>query len=247
MDENQGASQGTDAKVSAPVTSPAPAHESHGASDERTFKQSEVSNLVSREKAAAVEAYRRQQQEQPHYVAQKYGPQNNGQPDQATHSDDRIRQVAAEEAKRHFENVRQEAFQKSQDEMAQRTVQNFRTKVQTGREKYTDFDKVAPNEEILSSYPNVVQLLGDFVDNSGDILYHLGQDMTKLELIESMATRTPQAAIRHMQQLSQSIKDNEAAGKIKLPRQPLDQMRPSNTGTDGGVMSVRDYRNKYKA
>ena len=246
MDETQGTSQGMDANVPAPVSTPAPAPQAQGTSDERTFKQSEVSNLVSRAKAEAVDSYRRQQQEQPHYVAQKYGAQTNGQQDQGQHNDERIRQVAAEEAKRHFDSVKQEAYQKSQDEMAQRTVQNFRTKVQTGREKYTDFDKVAPGEEILSSYPNVVQLLGDYVDNSGDILYHLGQDMTKLELIESMATRTPQAAIRHMQQLSQSIKDNDAAGRVQLPREPLSQMRPSITGTDSGVMSVSDYRKKYK-
>ena len=104
-----------------------------------------------------------------------------------------------------------------------------------------------PSEEVLSTYPNVVQLLGDYVDNSGDILYSLGQDFTKMELIESMAVRNPMAAIQHMQKLSQSIKDNEAAGKVKLPNEPLHQMRPSNTGTDSGAMSVRDYRNKYKA
>lgn len=244
MDEAQGMSQGQD--TSAPVSSPAPAQSAPVAQEERTFRQSEVSNLVSRAKNEAVEAYRRQQQEQPQYVAQKYGDSQTNQPSQNYNGDDRIRQVAAEEAKRHFESVRQEAYQKSQDEMAQRTVQNFRTKVQAGKDKYQDFDKVAPSEEVLSTYPNVVQLLGDYVDNSGDILYSLGQDFTKMELIESMAMRNPMAAIQHMQKLSQSIKDNEAAGKIKLPNEPLHQMRPSNTGTDNGVMSVGDYRKKYK-
>ena len=241
MEETQGMSQSQDTSVAQssppPASAPAPS-----APEERTFKQSEVSNLVSRAKNEAVEAYRRQQQERPDYVDQKYG---KDQPNQSY--DDRIRQVAAEEAKRHFETVRQEAYQKSQDEMAQRTVQNFRSKVDSAREKYQDFDKVAPGEDTLASYPNVVQLLGDYVDNSGDILYHLGQDLTKMELIESMAMRSPQAAIKHMQKLSQSIKDNDAASKVRLPNEPLHQMRPSNTGTDSGAMSVRDYRNKYRA
>jgi hypothetical protein len=241
MEETQGTSQGQD--TSAPVSSaPSTSAPAPQTSDERTFKQSEVSGLVSRAKHEAVESYRRQQQEQPQYIEQKYG-QNPTQPNTP---DDRIRQVAAEEAKRHFETVRQEAYQRSQDEMAQRTVQNFRNKVQAGKDKYQDFDKIAPSEETLGSYPNVVQLLGDYVDNSGDILYHLGQDLTKMELIESMAMRSPQAAIKHMQKLSQSLKDNDAASKVRLPNEPLHQMRPSNTGTDSGAMSVRDYRNKYR-
>lgn len=245
MDETQGMSQSQDTSVSssassANVSSPAPT--SH---EERTFRQNEVSDLISRAKREAVESYRRQQSEQPQYVEQKYGDsrQQQNQPSQ----EDRIRQVAAEEAQRHFESVRQEAYQRSQDEMAQRTVSNFKSKIAAGREKYQDFDKVAPNEDVMASYPNVVQLLGDYVDNSGDILYHLGQDETKMELIESMALRSPQAAIRHMQKLSQSLKDNDAASKIQLPREPLHQMRPSNTGTDNGVMSVSDYRKKYRA
>lgn len=244
MDEAQGMSQAQDTNVSQPTPMEVKTPE------ERTFKQSEVSNLVSRAKNEAVETYRRQQQERPEYVEQKYGSQpqvqNQTQPTNSSSHDDRIRQVAAEEAKRHYENVRQEAYQRSQDEMAQRTVQNFRNKVLSAKEKYQDFDKVAPSEDVLASYPNVVQLLGDYVDNSGDILYSLGQDFTKLELIESMASRTPQAAILHMQKLSQSLKDNEAASKTKLPNEPLHQMRPSNTGTDSGAMSVGDYRRKYK-
>jgi hypothetical protein len=240
MEETQGMgqSQDTSSAQSSPPPISAPAQV---APEERTFKQSEVSNLVSRAKNEAVESYRRQQQDRPDYVDQKYGREQSPQS-----NDERIRQVAAEEAKRHFENVRQEAYQKSQDEMAQRTVQNFRSKVQSAKDKYQDFDKVAPNEDTLVSYPNVVQLLGDYVDNSGDILYHLGQDLTKLELIESMAVRSPQAAIKHMQKLSQSIKDNDAASKVRLPNEPLHQMRPSNTGTDSVAMSVRDYRNKYR-
>jgi len=246
MEQAQGMSQGQEssAPVSSapPVSAPAPA-----APEERTFRQSEVSNLVSRAKNEAVEAYRRQQTEQPQYVEQKYGESRPpAQPNNTPPDDSRIRQVAAEEAKRHFETIRQDAYQKSQDEMAQRTVQNFRTKVQASKDKYQDFDKVAPGEDVLASYPNVVQLLGDFVDNSGDILYHIGQDLTKLELIESMAMRSPQTAVKHMQKLSQSLKDNDAAGKVRLPNEPLSQMRPSNTGTDSGAMSVRDYRNKYR-
>ena len=256
MDQAQGMSQGQDtsASVSTPVTSsqtspsaPAP-QTSH---EERTFRQSEVTDLVRRAKSDALDSYKRMQTEQPQYLDQKLGdsrPQNQLAPsqNQSSMNEQQIRQMAAEEAKRHMEGVRQEAYQKSQDEMAQRTINNFRSKVQAGKEKYSDFDKVVPGNDILVNYPNVVHLLGDFVDNSADILYHIKDDLTKMELIESMANRSPQAAIAHMQKLSQSLKDNEAASKVRLPNEPLSQMRPSNTGTDNGAMSVKDYRKKYR-
>jgi hypothetical protein len=247
MEQAQGMSQGQDTNVSQPApsqTSSAPAPQ---ASEERTFRQNEVSDLVRRAKSEAVESYRRQQQEQPQYVAQKYGDQQQPAMQQPTESpDDKIRRLASEAAQSQIEKVRQDYLQKSQDEMAQRTVQNFTNKVLAAKDKYQDFDKVVPGNDLLSQYPNVVQLLGDYVDNSGDILYHLGQDLTRLELLESMANRSPQAAIKQVQRLSQSLKDNESAGKVKLPNEPLSQMRPSNTGTDTGAMSVGDYRKKYR-
>lgn len=251
MDQAQGISQGQDTQVSQPVPSQTPpSAPAQQASEERTFRQSEVSDLVRRAKNEAVDSYRRQQTEQPQYVEQKYGdlrPQNQQPPHQNSNDsgDDRIRRLAAEEAQRHIEKVRQDAQTKSQDEMAQRTVQNFWGKVQIGREKYQDFDKVTSDIE-FARFPNVVQLLGDYVDNSGDILYELGKDRIKMSQLETLAQQSPRDAIVQAQRMSQSIKDNEAAGKIKTPNEPLSKMRPSNTGTDNGAMSVRDYRNKYK-
>jgi len=131
--------------------------------------------------------------------------------------------------------------------MAQKTVQNFWNKVLTGREKYQDFDKVIGNVN-LSQYPGVVQLLSDVVDNSGDMLYHLAGEEAKMAELQRLAEdpRFQHIAISQAQRLSQSLKDNEAAGKVKHPNEPLSQLRPSNTGTDSGAMSVRDYRNKYR-
>jgi len=65
--------------------------------------------------------------------------------------------------------------------------------------------------------------------------------------LEQLAYMSPKDAIVQAQRLSQSLKDNEAAGKVRMPNEPLSQMRPSNTGTDtGAAMSVTDLRRKYK-
>ena len=249
----QGMSQSTEHSSTTPASSApsapvqntqAPTHE------ERTFRQSEVTDIVKRERNEAVDRYQRLQREQPEYAAQKYGDvarQQQPQPaSQSGHVDEgRYRQIAAEEAQRLRDQWTQEAQTRNQEELAQRTVQNFWGKVNAGREKYEDFDKVTGDIE-LAAFPNVVQLLADYVDNSGDILYSFGKDLSKLELLESMAFRSPRSAIKEVQRLAESLKQNDAAKNVRHPNEPLSQLRPSNTGVDNGVMSVSDYRKKYR-
>jgi hypothetical protein len=249
MEEAQGMSQSQD--TNAPVVSSQPATSAPApvASEERTFRQSDVSDIVRREKAAAVEAYKRQQQ-QP--VEQQYGD-TRSQPSQNTSyqpqesPEDRIRRIAADAAQGHIEKVRQDYAQQTQEAQAQKTVQNFWNKVLTGREKYQDFDKVIGNLN-LGQYPGVVQMLAEVVDNSDDMLYHLAGNEAKMAELQRLAEdpRFQHIAVAEARRVSQSLKDNASASKIKHPNEPLSQMRPSNTGTDSGAMSVRDYRNKYR-
>lgn len=248
MESSNGLSQGQE-NISQPIsgtqtqsnTSPVQAPE------ERTFRQSEVNDIVKKAKYGAVEDYKRLQTEQPQYISQKngdfgkqdYQPQNVGLPE------NEVRRLAAEEVQRLREQFAQEEQNKLLSANAQRTVQNFRQKTDLGKEKYSDFDKVTGDIN-LQAFPNVVQLLGDFIDNSHDVLYELGKDRIKMANLETLAHLSPQDAIIQAQRLSQSIKDNEAASKMKFPNEPLSQMRPSNTGTDNNVMSVKDYRMKYR-
>lgn len=249
MNEANGMSQGQDANVSSPVINSSQTSQSAtapGTSEERTLKQSEVNDLVRRAKSDAVESYKRKAETQPSYETYGEGRPALANPNLSqTMSDDRVRQVAAEEAQRHIENVRKEAYEKSQNESAQRTVQNFYNKVLTAREKYQDFDKVTSDID-LQRFPNVVQLLGDHIENAGDVLYDLGKNRMKMASLEQLAQMSPRDAIAEAKRYSDSIRENEAAGKVRLPNEPLSQLRPSNTGTDNGAMSVGDYRKKYK-
>ena len=239
QDTNSALTQPTqEAAQKAPVSSP----------DERTFKQSEVNDIVKRAKYGAVEDYKRLQSEQPDYANQKYSQSrpdvSSQQPPSNTYETD-LRRVAAEEAQRYHEKIVQDERTRMETEYAQRTVQNFWNKVLPGREKYQDFDQVTGNIE-YARYPNVVQLLAEHVDNAQDVLYEFGKDRTKLAQLEMMAREFPNDAKVQALRLSQSLKDNEAAAKVRVPNEPLSQMRPSNTGTDNGVMSVKDYRSKYR-
>lgn len=239
-----GMSQSSDTSSSqvAPVIStPVPPQQS---ADERVFKQTDVDRIVKHAKQDAVDTFRKMQTEQPDYVKQKYGESALPQA-QSPSSQDEIRRIAAQEAQRLRDEWTSDAKQKSETEMAQRVVQNFRNKIAAGKEKYQDFDSVVGDIQI-ARFPNVVGLLADYVDNSHDILYELGKDRIRLANLEQLAQMSPQDAIVQARRISQSIKDNEAASKIRTPNEPLSQMRPSNTGTDNGVMSVKDYRAKYR-
>lgn len=249
MDEAQGMSQSQDTSSPGTTSQPAPEVQTPAPQEEKVFRQSEVNSLVGREKARAVEDYKRAQTQQPNYGQQRNNDaieqqRSHQQPYSASEQD--IRRLASEEFKRSRDEWIQDARTKSDAEQAENTVKNFWSKIAPGKEKYQDFEKVTPSVEVLMSYPNVVQLIANHVDNAHDVYYMLGQDLTKMELIESMAQRNTQAAIQQMRRMSQSIKDNEAAGRSRIPNEPLSQMRPSNTGTDNGVMSVKDYRAKWK-
>lgn len=201
--------------------------------DERVFRQTEVNELVGRARREGAES-----------AAKRTQQQDYTSPQQPHHEAD-IRRLAAEEAQRLRDTWVSEAQNKAESAAAEKIVQNFYSKINPGKEKYEDFEKVTGNIE-YSRFPNVVQLLSEYVDNSHDVLYELGKDQLKMWQIESMARDNPQGAIREAQRLAQSIKDNDAAGKIRTPNEPLSQMRPSNVGTDTGVMTVSDYRKKYK-
>lgn len=256
MEMANGMSQGQDITTSSPGSNQADVSRAQIApaqtAEERLFKQSEVNDIVKRAKYGAVEDFKRNLNERPDYLQQKYpdlaNQQNqptNTQHNQIPQSEDNIRRLAAEEAQRLRDQWVQEARNQAEVDNAKRIVENFWNKVAPGKEKYSDFEKVTGSIP-YARFPNVVQLLASHIDNSHDVLYALGNDMMKLVQLEQTAREFPEAAIVQAQRLSQSLKDNEAASQVRVPNEPLSQMRPSNTGTDNGVMGVRDYRRKYK-
>ena len=230
---------------SAPVSSaPEPSTPS-----EKMLRQSEVNDIVGRAKqdaaSRAVEQYKRSQEsQQPNYQQQ----QNQSPQQHQGMSEERYRQVAAEEAQRIRDQERAEWQTKTESENAQRIVKNFYDKIEAGREKYEDFDKVTGNID-LQRFPNTVHMLAEMVDNPHDVLYELSKNRAKMAQIELTAREFPQEAVHDLRRLAESIKNNEAATNRRTPNAPLSQQRPSNVGTDSGrnAMSMRDLKAKYRA
>lgn len=208
-------------------------------SDERLFRQNELNEIVGRAKNEAVESYRRRQE-------QASGQSTNTQNYQGSIDNDSFRKIAAEEAQRLRDDWIRETREKTEAQYAQKIVDTFVQKVESGKSKYEDFDKITEGMQI-ANFPNVVHLLAEAIDNSGDVMYELGKNRLSLLQLEELSKKSPEDALVHIKRLSQSIKENEEASKAKQANPPLSQLRPSNYGTDTGTpFTVSDFRKKWR-
>lgn len=224
-------------------TTQAQVQETAQQAQERLFKQSELNEIVGRAKHDAVESFKRQQQSQ--YAQQ--APQSNQAQSSKSLSEDDVKRLTSEELARQRDQWTREAQEKADAEVAQRIVNSYKEKIAPGKEKYEDFEAVTNNVD-MRYYPNVVQLLAEYVDNSHDVIYELAKNRTKLYQLESTCAHNPQDAIYEVKRLSDSIKANESTSQMKHANSPLSQQRPSNTGTDSGsTLSMKDLKRKYKA
>ena len=225
----------------------APVAPVESAPTERTFRQSEVNDLIKRVKHEESQKRERLYNEQPQYAEQKYGSRDHSSEQNRAIPESDIRRLAAEEAQRLRDQWVNDAQSKSEQDNANRIVKNFWDKISAGKDKYDDFEKVTGDIE-YSRFPNVVQLLADHLDNSADVLYELGKDRLKMAQLEQLSYMSPKDAIVQAKRLADSIKDNESASRLRTPNSPLSQQRPSNVGTEAGsVMSMRDLKAKYRA
>ena len=245
MTEQNGILQGQDTSSSPVAAAPAPAPVSSPSvsaqQQEKSFTQSEINDIVGRAKHEAVERYKRSSEPsaQPQIQSQQANSQSALSPDD-------FRRMAAEEVQRSWKEQRESEQRSAQEKDAERIAKEFFAKLSAGKEKYQDFDSVVGDIQ-FNAFPKVVQLAHGYVENTADVMYELGKDRIRMANLESLAERSPQDAIKQVQRFAQSIKDNATAANVKFPREPLSQLRPSNTGTDNGVLAVRDLRSKYRA
>ena len=230
-----GQSQDTSTPVQADVHTPAPAVTEQ--KPERTFRQQEVADLLTRERKEAVERYKRSAQ-----PAQSPSQPQNHEATSINHDD--FRRMAAEEAQKLMESSRQDAHRDAQMQEAERTASDFFGKLTAGKDRYQDFDQVMGSVKDWGKLASSVGL-ANMVDNTADVMYDLVKNPTKIAQIHSLTQISPDLALAEVQRMSQALKLNEQATKTRLPNDPLSQMRPSNTGTDSGALSVTDYKNKY--
>lgn len=241
----QGDVQSSSTLSSAPIENSTSAQTS--APVERTFKQSEVNDLIGRAKYEAVERHKRDSSisahQQPAQAQQpSYQPQNTNQ---TYLSPEDVKRLAAEETQRLRNEWIGEAQRNQQQQEAQRIAGEFFSKIDAGKTKYNDFDSVM-GEVNLGNIPNTVALANNF-ENTADIMYELSKNPAKIGNIEHLMTIDPKLAMAEMRRLSASLKNNEQAANYRSPNEPLSQLRPTSAGAEkSGPLSAADYRRRYK-
>lgn len=241
--------------VSTPSSTPSQA------SEERTFKQSEVNDLVGRAKSEAIDRYKRDTSmsshntnrgEQPYQSQQGY-QQPSYQPQQPSLTQDDVKRVAQEEAKRSREEWIQDQRRNAEEQSASKIASEFFTKVGAGDGGIREFENIVAESGIeLRSIPYHVQL-ANMVDNTKEVMVELLKNPMKVGAIQNLididirAGRQPNLALSEIKKLSESIKMNQNAGRFQSPNEPLSQLRPSNAGTGNqGALGVADYKRKYR-
>lgn len=194
---------------------------------EKMLRQSEVNELVG---SIRKEAYEKGKREAAQLVTQS---QSSSQVNTNSNvSDDKVRTLIQEEARR-----------MANEQLANRTFQEFVQKIETAKSKYPDIEQTIADLELGSS-PQVAQIVSwaNSLDNTAEVMYDIGKHPEKYASVLMLSHTNPRKAVALLQSLSGSIKKNEDALKQQLPNEPLSQVKPSTTGADNGSMTVSDYK-----
>lgn len=208
--------------------------------DEKFVPQSKVNEIVGRAKRESVESYKKSL-ESNNNQSTDYSFSNNSH-NTIENMDELIRHHIFDYA----EKAKKEAQDKFLRQEADKIATNFVQKLSAGKEKYSDFEDVVGSIPI-AEYPGLVELMANR-DDTADLMYHLAQNPVALESIHSMASNSQKRnlAIKEIEKVVNSIKQNEAAKNAKIPNPPLSQLRPSNIGADNGRPSISDLRARYR-
>ena len=215
---------------------------------EDMLPKSVVSKIVSRERQKAdAKAYERgkrealmqlqQEQTQQQVPAQ---PSSIGGIQQMSPAE--IEKLIAERTPQVLQEHIQQHVQQLQNKQL---VDSFVAKMQAAEQKYPGLEKQLSELDYDSMTPLIK--LANNMDNTGDIMKELVDNPSKMGNMLTLMYTQPRMAERAMADLSNSIKQNEAAvAEEAQARDPMSQLKPSSSaGMESGTMSVNDFRKMF--
>jgi hypothetical protein len=138
------------------------------------------------------------------------------------------------------EMVERKITERSSSEAAKQRAYSFTNKLLAAKDKHPDFEETVAALNLPENL-NIVKW-ADNLDNTADVIYDLGKNPAKYAHILMLNQTAPELAQRELSKLSSSIKDNDKAKSQSQSPKPLDQLTPSNAGTDNGKHTIRDLR-----
>jgi hypothetical protein len=242
VENQQSTPAASETQSSSVAPAPAPA--------EKMIPQSKVDEIVRHSNARvaqkahqdAVAEYQRTQS-QTSQQANSFG----GMP---THE---VQALISQQVNEKLQEKQSEFIAMQQREYGDKIAADFQTRLDSVKQNYSDFDEVVSGFQ-FSAFPHAVHASLNF-ENTGDIMYELASNPSKMEVLESLAKKDAEMsqrglrsdlAYREMKKLSEATRINKAASTVKTANAPLSQIQPSPTGTDNGSQTVSDFRAMFK-
>lgn len=146
-----------------------------------------------------------------------------------------------------IEKYRQELDQKNEQAHYQvqmdQLIGDLTIKTADAKNRYSDYAEVTASVD-FSQIPEILALV-NVADNAGDVLYELAKNPAKIGSILNLV-KSPDLAKRVVMDISNSIKRNQSGQDQKFPKEPLDNMKPSNVGSGNGQESMEELKAKYR-
>lgn len=203
---------------------------------EKLFNQQQVSDVVRRERERAYEKAKREAMDE----ARQAGVSSGLTPEQ-------IRQMAIEAASGAIREQKQKQAEADQLQQMNQVVGSFVNKIEASSERYPNL-KEKLRELDFESFAPIVALATD-LENTADIINHLVDDPMKMSSLLTLLDRQPQMAAKAVYELSNSLKNNEAAlaKNLEKANAPFDTInRSGNTLQSEENMSVSDFRKLFR-
>ncbi len=209
---------------------------------EKMIPQSQVNKIVGARLMEAKEKAEREKQLEIEKLKAQMSSQGSSMGGMQQMSLDQIRQMIAEQTQRQLQEQRDAQLEQMRMEHSQRVASEFVGKLESGKHKYNDFDKVV-GEVDFTQMPEIVALTHN-LDNASDVIYELMKNPHKVAQVLTLAGRSPLLANKAVKEISDSIKINDNAKNAKSVNDPVGRINPSAIGSDDGSMTTSDYRNQ---
>jgi hypothetical protein len=144
-----------------------------------------------------------------------------------------------------IERRRAEAEKAEYERQMQNVADTYFEKLKKHGEKNSDFAEMV-GEVDHTQFPKLVHAIHGF-DNMGEMMEQLINDPRRLEKIVSQLNYTPKAALKALNELSGSLKENEqAVNEYEAIPPPLSEPKPSHIGAGSGMTQLEQLKRKFK-
>lgn len=206
---------------------------------QKMLSQDEVNRIVSREKARAADAARREAEERYQREIEAANQKMQERRDEGV-----SRNVDADALYQQFrEKMNQEQAMQRQQEIVNAAASSYLDKINAARQNYDDFDDTIKSFD-PAQFPQIVFLLAD-IPNGGDVLYELQKNPEKLGIVDNLALKSPDHAKAVLSKISASIQQNKDAlqnSAYQNVSSPLDRLSQTRVAGDNGQRTISDLR-----